>query len=512
MGRPVRSNGPADLTRRLVDTYGVGKPVGGVASADLTRRLTEEYSERATVSAYERGFYTRDMAPLPAVVDWVFRTLPDVVVRPRETAEVTNIVALAHRQGAAITVRAGASTSLGGCVPVRGGVLLDLSKLTGVLALDLEARTVRVRSGTVWTELEQALAGHHLEPMTVPSSAPASTVGGWLCTGGYGIGSLKYGPLVAQVRSIEVVLADGTVRRLTRETDPPLEWFAGSEGTLGVVTEVELTVRETRPMCHALIACPDSAVVHEVVRRLLSGPTLPYSIHFDDRRVIAALAALGHAPSGWDGSDLVRVDWEGLPEELEAAETVVRQAAAAASSTRLLSSEVAAAQWRERYHALRVKRGGPSVVGAETLLPLVGLEGHLRDVASLARRRGMKLMTYGHLAGVDMVVLMSMYYTDETKVMTYLLDLGLFKKLHDIGPAHGGTPYGLALWNTPHLRPRLASLPLSELRRRKYELDPTGIMNPGKGVARLALMNPAAMRLGMEAAATVRQMARRVLR
>ena len=451
------------------------------------------------------------MAPLPGAVDWLFHTLPDVVVRPREAEEVADIVALARGEGAAITVRAGASTSLGGCIPVRGGVVLDLSALKGVVALDSEARTVRVRSGTVWTELERALAGHGLEPMAVPSSAPASTVAGWLCTGGYGIGSLKYGPFEAQVRSIEVVLADGTVRRLTRETDPPLEWFAGSEGTLGVVTEVELAVRESRPMRHALVACPDIPAVREVVSRLLAGPTIPYSIHFDDRQVVGALAALGHAPSGWDGSDLVRVDWEGRREELDAAQAALEEMKAAAGA-HCLSDEAAETEWQERFRSLRVKRGGPSVVGAEMLLPLSGLRGYLRDVGGLARRHGTRLMTYGHLASADTTIVMTMYYADETKLLAYVLDLSLVKKLHDVGAAHEGVPYGLGFWNAPHLRPQLSPVPLDERRRRKHELDPTGAMNPGKGVSRLALMNPDVMRMGMQAMATVRRAARGVLR
>ena len=171
--------------------------------------------------------------------------------------------------------------------------------------------------------------------MAVPSSAPASTVGGWLCTMGYGIGSLKYGPLVEQVRSLEVVLADGAVRRLTRETDPPLEWFVGSEGTLGVVTEVELAVRRAGAMRHALVACPDVRAVCELVSQLTARSPLPYAIDFDDRHVLGALDALGFSPSGWQGSDLVRVDWEGAAEDLEAAEAVLRRGGRGGVRTRV---------------------------------------------------------------------------------------------------------------------------------------------------------------------------------
>lgn len=486
--------------------------MGGAATPDFTAQLVAQYGERATDSIYERGFYTRDVASLPGAVDRVFCTLPDLVMRPRATEEVADVVALARHAGAAVTVRAGASTSHGGCVPVRGGVVLDLSALKGVVGLDLETSTARVRSGTVWTEFERILAEQGLAPMAVPSSAPASTVGGWLCTMGYGIGSLKYGPLVEQVRSLEVVLADGSVRRLTRETHPPLGWFVGSEGTLGVVTEVELTVRRASAAHHALVDCPDMHAVCELASLLTARSPLPYAIHFDDHHMLAALDALGYSPPGWQRSELVRVDWEGPPEELEAAEEILDAAVAAVAGTFRLPAEVAEGEWLERFRMLRVKRGGPSVLGAELLLPLSGLDGYVRDLEVLARRQGTRLMTYGHLASARAAVVMTMYYADETRLVDYLLDLGLVKKLHDIGAAHGGAPYGLGLWNTPHLRSRLALVPPVELLRRKRELDATGVMNPGKGVARLALMNPAAVRLGMETLAVLRRASRAVRR
>ena len=434
--------------------------------------------------------------------------MPDVVVRPRDVEEVADIVALARREGVAITPRAGASTSLGGCVPVRGGVVLDLSALKGVVSIDLEAKTACVLAGTVWTDLERVLARHGLEPMAVPSSASASSVGGWLCTGGYGIGSLKYGPFVSQVRSIEAVLADASVRRLSSQTNPQAGWFVGSEGTLGVVTEVELVVRRMQPMDHALLACPDVAAVHEAVRKLLAHRQVPFSIHFDDRQVLSALAELGYAPSGWDGSHLVRVDWEGSPDELEAARASMNEVQAAVDGTRLLAPDAALGEWRERFRALRVKRGGPSVIGAELLLPLSELERYMRDVRELARRHATRLMTYGHLASPDSIIIMTMYYTDETRTMDYMLDLGLVKKLHDAGAVCGGAPYGLGFWNTPHVRPRQGSVSPAELLRRKRQLDAAGIMNPGKGVARLALMNPSLVRMGMEALATARRIPR----
>jgi glycolate oxidase len=500
-----------EVTRAFVEKYGATQPAGGRAPQAMVAQLLQTYGDCATDCLYECGFYRRDVAPLPAVFDTVFRTLPDVVVRPTSTDEVAQVVTLAHQSGTSITVRAGASTSLGGCVPLRGGLVLDLSTLRGVVEVDEARRTALVLAGTVWTELERSLGAHGLAPQAVPSSAPASSVGGWLCTGGYGIGSLKYGAFVNHVRRAEAVLPDGTVHWLTEDSDPPLRWFAGSEGTLGVITQLELDVREDLPMKHALLACHDIAQLQRAVQLVLQQHPAPYSIHFDDRHVLHALAALDFAPDRWDGEHLVRLDWEGESPELEAADRIVDEIKTAIPSVRFLPEAMALSEWRERFQALRVKRGGPSVAGAEVLLPVDALAAYLRDVDSLAAHERVQLMTYGHLANPKWAIVMTMYYTDETRMFDYLLDLGLVKKLHDISASHGGSPYGLGLWNTPHRRARC--VPTSkELLYRKWALDRTGVMNPGKGVARLAIMNPRVVRAGMGALSAARRVLRRAPR
>jgi glycolate oxidase len=497
----------AELAYRLAKSLEVGRSLGGRATSEFVSEQLLAFDGLATDSAYERSFYRRDVAPLPGAVHAVFRTIPELVVRPQSAGQVAQIISDARREGVAVTVRAGASTSLAACVPLRGGVVVDAASLRGVLSVDREAKTARVLAGTVWTELERRLEREGLAPLSLPSSAPASTVGGWLCTGGYGIGSLQYGPFASQLHSIEVVLPGGGIRRLTPDSQPPLGWLAGSEGTLGVVTELEFGVRELRPMRHVLLSCPDMNVVQQLIRVMLQARRVPYAIHFDDRHVMRALDVLGYAPSKWDGGHLVRIDWE-EPTDSDAAGETPLDLVKAVPRAVPMPSEAALAEWRERFRALRVKRGGPSVVGAETLLPLSRLPGYVRDVEELARADHRTLMTYGHLAGRQHMVVMTMYYSDETKAFTYLLDLAFVKKLHDLGASHGGAPYGLGLWNTPHLRPTQSPVSVSELQRRKREIDPWGVMNPGKGVARLRLMNPRLVRTGMETLATVGRISR----
>jgi glycolate oxidase len=98
----------------------------------------------------------------------------------------------------------------------------------------------------------------------------------------------------------------------------------------------------------------------------------------------------------------------------------------------------------------------------------------------MAARDKLEIGTYGLAVSRDQALVMSIYPTDERQTIPYLLAMGVTKRLYDLGARYGGRPYGVGLWNTAYL-PRLFSKPqLAELRRRKAQLDPTGVMNPGK--------------------------------
>ena len=476
----------------------------------LLGRLRALFGDRVTADAYERSFYRRDVVRLPLLVDRVLLTDPEAVARPVRAEEVAQTLRTAAREGVPVVPRAGATTAHFGCVPVLGGVVLDLMGLREPFLVDANALTVTVGAGTAWAELDRRLATRGMAVKSMPSSAAASTVGGWVCTMGYGIGSLAYGRLGTQVRALEVALADGTVRRLDGKTSPPAAWFAASEGTLGVVTAVELEVRPLRPMGHLLVACPTGACAQTLVERLLAGGVTLYAIHLDDPGLTAAMDRLGFAPEGTTpGRFAVRVDVEADAAGLAGAMDAVRAVVATVPGADLLPADVADHEWLERFRLLRVKRGGPSVVGAEVLLPVGGLAAYLEDVERLGRACGRRFMSYAHVVGDGFAVVMTMAYADETSP-AFVLSLGVVGLLHELSARRGGRPYGTGIWGAAYVRAHLAEPPLGEQQRRKRVLDPRGVMNPGKGADRLRLLHPVAVRSGMGWLAAADALARKV--
>jgi glycolate oxidase len=435
---------------------------------EALQQIIQKYGQRAADSRFECSLYSQDLAPVPAIlVDPLFNTLPDLVIRPASVEEVSEILKAAYTSDIPVTPRAGASTSYFDSIPVKGGIVIDLNLINGVVRLKETEMTVTVKAGTTWSDLEEYLNARGLSSKSFPSSAPVATVGGWFCMKGYGIGSLKYGNLLSHVKAIEVVLPWGEIRRLSRESDPPLEWFFASEGTLGVITEVELEVRKLNPMKHFLLHFSDVSEMVEILAAAKEAKILPYNLHFADPQCVESLHKLEFSPGQIKTGCLLAIDYEGTADEM----TQVREWIAALIKDHpkmdSLPEEIADSEWAERFMALRLKRGGPSILGGEIWLPIDELMGYLADMQKMAGKYHFQTMTYGHLVTRQHITVMTMFYVDEERTIDYILNFGLVRKIHDVGNRHGGSPYGVGLWNTPYIGRIFQPRVLVELRKRK---------------------------------------------
>ncbi len=458
----------------------------------------------------ERELYSRDLAPVPeALVKPLFNTLPDIIVRPSTTAEVSDLLKRASAEGVPVIPRAGATTVFFNTIPVNRGMVMDLNLLNGVVALDAPGMTVRVKAATTWNDLEVHLNRHHFACKSMPSSAPAATIGGWFCMMGYGIGSLKYGPLMSQVRAIEVVRPDGRIERLSKGMESQLDWYASSEGTLGIVTEIELEIRLLTPMKHVLLHAPDMPAALAAIKVFLGQKTVPYNMHFSEACFLRGMKTLGLSHLNIETGCLVAVDYEGSIEELSPVEKVINGLLETQKKLVRLPDPLAETEWEERYRSIRIKRGGSSMLGGEVWLPVEKLPAYMDVLKGLAKRYSINLMSYGHVVSSERATVMSVFFSDETRTLKYIADLSLVKKIQDAAYENGGCPYGVGLWNTPYIRRIYSRMALKTIRERKKSLDPNNTMNPGKVYNPPALLNPLLFHLSMEFLAAVRRLFRK---
>lgn len=441
--------------------------------------------DRVTDDDLERQLYSQEIANLPPEVVYVFNVRPDVVVRPSSTSEVVRVVNLARETGTPLTPRGAGTLGLGGSLPSKGGILLDLSTMDRVVEVDPHSLSATVEAGVTWEDLRNAARAKGLRVGAYPSSALSATVGGWLSGGGVGIGSYRYGAAADQVRWLEVVLPDGRVVEtgfrgvLDNASGYALtNMFVGAEGTLGVITRATIKLHprpgDVVPTAYSFKDLNEAA---RAVLALTRAPVVPYNVSFVDGMHLENLKELG-AEVPLDAGAVVTVALEGHPQEVTLTDRETESAMGSAGGRRL-SDEEAKESWDNRSYEFRVKRLGPGLVPGSIFVPADRFEevaGHVHEAVS---ELGMKAGVTGLVADRNTVDILPYYIVDDRKMLKGLAVMGFMKRLTDIALAHGGRPVGVGMWFAQNLG-RVHGEGAQVMRQLKVAMDPEGIMNPGK--------------------------------
>ena len=169
--------------------------------------------QNVSVREADRLAYSCDYYWVPRL--WIDRgricTTPDVIVHVENKEEISLVLRLANQHRIPVVPWGGGSGSQGGALPIRGGIILDLKKMSKILEINPESMTYTTECGIIQQVLEWELNKHGYSTMHLPASAPCATLGGYLAHRGSGVASSKYGKIEDLVVSIEVVLPDGTV-------------------------------------------------------------------------------------------------------------------------------------------------------------------------------------------------------------------------------------------------------------------------------------------------------------
>src|SRR5579864_426274 len=246
-------------------------------------------TDRARFDKRERRIYSHDTGVLPGAFRLLAGpSLADGIAQPETEDQLVRLVRYAAANGIPLVPRGKASSGYGGVVPAHGGLVLDLTRLKGIVWADADDMTVTVRAGTVWKDLEEALAVYGLALRLYPTSAPGSTVGGWLAQGGGGIGSHAYGWFVDNVLGARVVTARGDVREVG---GAELASVSEAEGTTGVITEITLAVQRAGEMSQTAVAFVDAHQMADALRRVTDARLRVWSVSF----INPTMAALKNA-------------------------------------------------------------------------------------------------------------------------------------------------------------------------------------------------------------------------
>ena len=408
-----------------------------------------------------------------------------LVARPTDTAQVAAVVAMCNDAGVPITAAGGRSGVLGASIPLFGGVLLDLTAMQGIVAVDTTSGVVEVLPGTFGPELETELrAGHGLTIGHFPQSFDIATVGGWVACRGAGQYSTRYGKIEQMVVGLEVVLANGSIVRTggfpAGAQGPDLtQLFVGSEGTLGIITRVWLKAHPVPPTeQRAAYAFPTFEAGLEACRRILRRGATPAVLRLYD-------AVESQRGQGGDGSYCVLLVLDEGDELLVAATMQVVALECAAAT--VLPTELVE-KWmhhRNDTSALQaLTRKGFVVDKLEIAAPWSALPAIFAGVPAAMMavphaRAATCHLSHSYLDGACLYFTFAATPPADEIETTYvaLWDAGQRAVL-----AHGGNlshHHGVGL-NRARFVAEALGVAMPVLQSVKQALDPRGILNPGK--------------------------------
>ncbi len=423
---------------------------------------------------------------------WFATGRPEVVVYPESTEEVVQVMKFSKEHDVVVTTRGAGVGYVGGCVPVKGGIVLSMIRMKRILEINVEDGVAVVEPGVITGDLQDAVRALGWFYPPDPASIRECSIGGNIATNAGGPHCLKYGVTRPYVLGLEVVLADGTVVQAGGRTHKNKSGFdlvgifVGSEGMLGVVTKAILRIIPHPPTRSAVsVGFADMRLAAAAVQKVFSGGFLPSALEIADAFTLqAARNYLGadSIPEG-DAHLIVEIDGheESVASEIQKLVRIV-QDAGGIKPTVAQGDQACEAFWkmrREYSYSLRatglIKLNEDITVPRSCLVPLIEL------AERLYKESGHAVACFGHAGdgNIHVNIMVDGYEDPEVrKQVEGVLDQ-LFEQVVKWGGAISGE-HGIGIAKKRWWA-KLAATGVEDLHQRlKWALDPEDRLNPGK--------------------------------
>ena len=424
------------------------------------------------------------------------RRVPGIVVLPRSGEQVMAVLRACRRHSTPVVAR-GAGTGLsGGALPVEGGVLLVLARLDRVLEVDPGRRLARVEPGVTNLEISNVAAPHGLYYAPDPSSQVACTIGGNVAENSGGVHCLKHGLTVHNLLEVRVATIEGEWLTLGSTAGdapglPMLALMTGSEGMLGVVTEVTVRLKPVPERVELLMASFDEVRrCADAVGRIIASGIVPAGLEMMDAPALRAAEAFARCGYPQDAAALLLCELDGLAQDVEAELAIASEVLERSGATGLRVARDAAERqrmWSGRKSAFpAVGRLAPDYFCMDGTIPRRNLADVLDGIAALSREAGLPVANVFH-AGDGNLHPLILFDAGRTGEVERAERLGA--EILELCVAAGGTVTGEHGVGVEKLGPMCSQFGAGEIEAFhavKRVFDPDGLLNPGKAIPTLA--------------------------
>lgn len=427
------------------------------------------------VKKYEKLLYCRDIGDLPKILRFLFNFNCLAICQPKTIEELKSIISLCEQYNIPLIARGSGTSGYGGILPIKNGIIVNLLYFDNIITIDEESNTVEVECGVTWEHLRIFLESRNLTLLSYPSSAPSSSIGGWVAQGGYGVGSAKFGDISKSVVSVIIL---GTNGREFKLENPSI--FIGSCGSLGILWKVTLRIQKLSKLIHIAVS---SASQTDLLAAFSAYQDLgPFYLRYDNHQNL-----LWKDPtqdqSSWESQDysggIISMSFQ----EGDWNETKITKITNLNNLT-FLSKAYGEKFWNDRFYTIKSKRMGPSLIIVEVLVPT----NHLEKIVEVLSKRYMSESFAIELVSTSdgMTVVFVWFPADMRQKsipvigsIPYSFHWLRFFDIIQIARCLGGNPYSSGLWLSPYSGLIFREqLPL--MKQLKKNIDPDGIFNPGK--------------------------------
>jgi glycolate oxidase len=426
---------------------------------------------------------------------FVYKEMPRLVVMPASTEEVQKAMRLCFDHRVPVVVR-GAGTGLsGGALPHPDGVLLSLTRLSRILDIDHEARMARVQPGVRNVEISEACDEFGLFYAPDPSSQIACTIGGNVAENAGGVHCLKYGLTVHNIMRLTIVTVEGELMTVGNEgldsAGPDLmALMIGSEGMLGVVTEVVVKLLPKPSHCQVVLASFDNIeAAGDAVGAVIASGIIPAGFEMMGNYAIKVAEDFVQAGYDIDAAALLLCELDGTAEEVDSgiARSIEIFERLGATSIRISQNEAERALfWKGRKSAFpAIGRISPDYYCMDGTIPRRSLSHVLCEISRLAADFDLRVANVFHAGdgNIHPLILFDQSKTGELQ-KAEAFGAKILELCVEVGGCITGE-HGVGVEKLPQMLVQFDDAELAQLNAVKDACDPKGLLNPGKGVPTL---------------------------
>ncbi|WP_134698484.1 FAD-binding oxidoreductase [Ammoniphilus sp. YIM 78166] len=421
----------------------------------------------------------------------IYQSMPDAVIMPETTQEVSDILKLANEHLIPVVPRGSGTNLAGGTIPVEGGIVLNMNRFNKIYEIDQRNLTATIGTGVVTADLHKAVEAVGLFYPPDPGSMRISTVGGNMAQCAGGMRGLKYGVTKDYIMGLEYVLPSGEILRCGGKNVKDVAGYdmtrlmVGSEGTLGVVTEITVKLVPLPETKRTLVAYYRNLVdAARTVETVIASKIIPATMEFMDQstmKVVDDFAKLG-LPLEMKSMLLIEQDGseDQVVKDIEKIAEIARQEGAALVEVARTIEEGAKLLAARRSALAALSRLRPTTILEDATVPRSRLAEIVEVVEQVAVKYDLQICTFGHAGDGN---LHPTCMTDERNKEEIHRVEQAFDEIFRAAIRMGGTitgEHGVGMAKMNYLSLKVGDGGVELMKRLKAAFDPNNIMNPGK--------------------------------